>query len=64
MTRKMPPIPPANRSTPTNLNTKDPAEEAARVPEKEQVQPQRSENQGQTENVRQNTTNQGYQQAR
>jgi len=58
MTRKMPPIPPANR------NGKGPAEEARRAVDEEDVKPQRSENQGQTENVRQNTTNQGYQQDR
>lgn len=57
MTRKMPPVPPANRTD------KGPADDAQAMPD-EKVHPQRSENQGQTENVRQNTTNQGHQQDR
>lgn len=57
MSKKMPPVPPANRSS------KGPADDAASRPDDKQ-KPQRSENQGQTENIEQNTTNQGYQQDR
>jgi hypothetical protein len=56
MTKKMPPVPPANRSS------KGPPDDAATAPD-EKV-PQRSENEGQTDNIEQNTTNQGYQQNR
>ncbi|BBK30070.1 hypothetical protein EDC65_4684 [Stella humosa] len=61
MSRKMPPIPPANRTD------KGPAgpDDATLSPEKLQEQaPRDSDQRGQEANIRQNTTHQGYQQDR
>jgi hypothetical protein len=57
---KMPPAPPANRSP------KGPGDKhsGARDTSKDDERPDNPDQQGETGNIRQNTTNQGYQQGR
>ena len=59
MTNHMPPIPPANRSNKGPKNEADPNPSADKKPE-----PQNSAEQGQTANIKQNTTNKGFFQGR
>jgi len=56
MTSHMPPIPPANRST---KGTGDKSEALPPAADKH-LEPQNSAEQGETANIRQNTTNKGY----
>lgn len=61
MTGKMPPVPPANQSTKGTGDSKQAdADQAAR----RQQRAQNPDQQGHQGNIRQNTTNQGYQQDR
>jgi hypothetical protein len=63
MTQKMPPVPPANRS-PKGPGS-DPEVSADTSPDKKMADRQRNlEEQGRQGNIKQNTTNQGYQQDR
>jgi len=63
MTQKMPPVPPANRS-PKGPGS-DPAVSADTAPDKKMEDRQRNlGEQGRQGDIKQNTTNQGYQQDR
>jgi hypothetical protein len=56
MSSRMPPIPPANRSNKgPNPSTKPPQDTTLKHPE-----PQNIAEQGETANIRENTTNKGY----
>jgi hypothetical protein len=61
MTGKMPPVPPANQST---KGTGDSKQTAADQAMHGQQRVQNPDQQGQQGNIKQNTTNQGYQQDR
>ncbi|QOG19256.1 MULTISPECIES: hypothetical protein [Bradyrhizobium] len=61
MTGKMPPVPPANQST---KGTGDSKQAAADQAAHGQQRAQNPDQQGQQGNIKQNTTNQGYQQDR
>ena len=63
MTQKMPPVPPANRSQ--KGTGADPAVSADTAPDKKMEDRQRNlGEQGRQGDIKQNTTNQGYQQDR
>ncbi|MGE4063450.1 MAG: hypothetical protein AB7E79_08780 [Rhodospirillaceae bacterium] len=64
MTKQMPPMPPAGRSTkgPTRADMQDGAEEAHVTETDKRIRNQ--EQQGRQANIAQNTRNQGYQQDR
>lgn len=57
MTQHMPPVPPANRSTKGtgDSDTEIPHNDSSRHPER-----QNTAEQGETANIKQNTTNKGY----
>jgi hypothetical protein len=59
MTNHLPPIPPANRSDKGPKDETDPTQSAAKKPE-----PQNNSEQGETANIKQNTTNKGFFQGR
>jgi hypothetical protein len=59
MTNHMPPIPPASRSTKGPKDETDPSQSASKHPE-----PQNIAEQGETANIKQNTTNKGFFQGR
>jgi hypothetical protein len=60
MTNHMPPVPPANRSNKGPHDATDPSQSAAMKPE-----PQNNNaEQGETANIKQNTTNKGFFQGR
>lgn len=61
MTGKMPPVPPANQSTKGTGDSKQAT--ADQTPHRQQ-RAQNPDQQGQQGNIKQNTTNQGYQQDR
>jgi hypothetical protein len=58
MSKKQPPVPPANRSRKGTGSDPEPREE------KGEERPENLKEQGQQGNIRQNTRNQGYQQDR
>jgi hypothetical protein len=60
MSSKMPPVPPANRSTQGPGGATEPPVDTA----SHKSVPQNLEEQGRHGNIKQNTTNQGYQQDR
>jgi hypothetical protein len=59
MTNHLPPIPPANQSNKGPKDETDPTQSAAKRPE-----PQNNAEQGETANIKQNTTNKGFFQGR
>jgi hypothetical protein len=59
MTNHMPPIPPANQSNKGPKDGTDPSQSAGKKPE-----PQNIAEQGETANIKQNTTNKGFFQGR
>ncbi len=59
MKSHMPPIPPASRSNKGPNDDNDPSQTAAKKPA-----PQNSAEQGETANIKQNTTNKGFFQGR
>jgi hypothetical protein len=59
MTNHMPPIPPANRSTKGPKDEVDPSQNAPK-----HLEPQNIAEQGETANIKQNTTNKGFFQGR
>ena len=65
MTSRMPPIPPANRSNKGPNDETDPSQGAGKKPpfQKKPV-PQNNAEQGETANIKQNTTNKGFFQGR
>ena len=65
MTNKVPPVPPQNQSPKGTGDPKEPARDRApRGKQGVQNVEQNVEGQGQQGNIKQNTTNQGYQQDR
>jgi len=60
MSRHMPPIPPANRSNKGPKDEASPHQNAAT----EHPEPQNTAEQGETANIKQNTTNKGFFQGR
>jgi hypothetical protein len=61
MTSKLPPVPPANRSPKGTGDNKQPTRDQAPHGKQRAQNPQEQGDQG---NIKQNTTNQGYQQDR
>ena len=59
MSSKMPPVPPANRSSKGPGSSPDAPKDTTT-----NARPENYDEQGQTGNIKQNTTNQGYQQDR